>query len=219
MKLYKYVMLTILCGATLLAPSCTTLRRLFGEVERNFPSAVSSVAHGALNESEAIIKSVGQHKIEPKDVTLKLIPGERRLGGQWAFQDPRLPGMWVYGVTNATGKEVILPHAPGNIADINVGTLTHEFAHHWLHSNGHRVYHHPAYDGKFTNWANARRIAGRSVPNLAIEVLAIEYLENVSALGYDTGLPIIAVTFLDAADELCVAHGVYIEEPESARDS
>ena len=148
--------LNLLIYLPILLTSCSTLFE--DDVKRSFPAHAKPQLHGALNEAQGIINTVGIHKVKERDVTVEFVPGTRKLKGGWAWQ---VNGAYYHGLTSYTGDHVKIAHNPANIHDWHVPTGTHEFVHHWLHSNRYYIYHDPVYDKYVNNWANSRRLQGR----------------------------------------------------------
>jgi hypothetical protein len=148
--------------------SCSTIPVIGNKKpKRNFPSHIKNEAYGALNYAEDIIKRVGVHNIKPKDVTVQLVNGERRVGGHWAFRhvDEFYPnGIWVLGIALNWGTLIKIAVDPNNPYNIDIGTLRHEMAHHWLVANRHTdMDHYPIYDRYFDDWEYSRRVTGRNI--------------------------------------------------------
>jgi hypothetical protein len=155
-ELLKFLALTPVSGCMLLRDSSP---------ERKFPSAVRPQMHGELNRARDTINHVGVHRIGPKSVEARLVPGQRRLGGVWAWlvSYPGFPnGLWVHGL--CYGRRIEVGRNPGaGDPQIHWPTVHHEFVHHWLMTNGHGPQHHPAYDRHVNNWARARQIVGQTL--------------------------------------------------------
>jgi len=140
------------------------LMRLFKrKPKRNFPKFAESQCHGALNEAEAIIRRLGQHKVTAADVTVRFVPGTRKFGRDWAWhvEGKNYTG-YVLGLCSGNGNTVQIGIDPARQTDpaaVNRETLIHEFAHHWL--SRHNFSHHPAYDGLIPGWKSAREIVGK----------------------------------------------------------
>jgi hypothetical protein len=185
------------------------------KVERKFPAEVKSELYGALNDAENVIKSKGVHKIQPKNVKVELIPGEKKIGGMWCFKSPELNNMWVLGVTLMNGRIIKLAHEPGNRRGINIAVAIHEFAHHWLFSNGHRDGHYPLYDKNFINWAYSRKMQGRSLieHDDNIEILSVEYLEasEVGLLSLEENYQPVSITALKNGEIITYCGVIEIE--------
>lgn len=131
--------------------------------KRDFPSWASGVCFGELNEAERIIKEVGVHKIEPQTVRVKFIGGEKQFGKHWAVRGSGSYTGWVLGECSGPRITIVMdPNRMGDPSAIDKEVLRHEFAHHWTMTNGHGAQHHPCYDGRFFNWAWARKVYGKN---------------------------------------------------------
>ena len=139
---------------------------------RDFPENIRAEAHGALNYAESVIKSKGIHNIRPRSVVVEVVPGHRNFGRDgWSFihtsaQHPQ--GIEVLGINYQNGRRIRIAHAPGDTAAINIGTLQHEMAHHWLVSNGYvDMFHYPEYDAYFAGWSRGRAVQGKTIVSAA----------------------------------------------------
>lgn len=157
----KYLKNVIVLLLAITVSGCSTFSR---SPRRDFPDHIRDECYGALNYAEQVIKDVGVHSIEPKNVRVELVPGERQFSGQWAFlyTGPGYPdGIWVLGICLNRGRLIKLAVDPNNPHNIEIGVLQHEFAHHWLIANGHTdMHHYPIYDRYFEGWARGRRVTG-----------------------------------------------------------
>jgi hypothetical protein len=154
--MFKYFILLSMLFLT----SCINLQ--INGPRRSFPSHLKNECNGALNYAENIIKQVGVHKIKDKNIEVRLISGRKNLGKKygWSFIYPPT-GMEVLGICVNNGSLIYLGVNPNNNSDINIPTLRHEMAHHWLLSNGHTdMHHYPIYDKHFEGWADGRRVTG-----------------------------------------------------------
>jgi len=159
--MYKYILMLILglAGCVLLPDKSPT---------RRFPEHIKNECYGALNYAEEIIKRVGAHSIKPKPVSVELVTGQKnygRLGWGFRYYHPGFPNGYIdaLGICDFNGRRVLVGANPNNRHDINIGTLRHEMAHHWLISNGYvDMHHYPVYDKYFDGWSDSRRVTGLS---------------------------------------------------------
>jgi hypothetical protein len=145
----------------LVLTGCSTTRK----ANRDFPAWATQQCYGGLNESEAIIKRVGAHRVSPRSVTVEFVPGTKRSGNQWAWyiSEPSWPngGMYVLGVCYGNRVQVgIDPKRANDPTAINMSTLIHELTHHWLMSNGIGGNHFPQYDNYVEGWGYSRSVVG-----------------------------------------------------------
>ncbi len=133
---------------------------------RDFPAWASSVFHGALNAARAAIESKGI-KLKEYPVRGQVIVGKKKFGSVWGWYvvEPSWPGggMYVGGLTSGNGRLVqivIDPSLPGDPTAINIPSLIHEMAHHWLIVNGFGGGHDPMFDDVIPGWAAARAVVG-----------------------------------------------------------
>ena len=133
--------------------------------EREFPAWASSECYGALHSAKAKIDAVGKHRIKDHDLRVEFIKGEQMFAGRWAWKDAET-GMWVLGLNTQWGRLVQVAIDPARMTDpnaIDLGTLEHEIAHHWLVSSGYNsFFHYREYDSLFYNWEHARNVTGKS---------------------------------------------------------
>ena len=157
----KNLYLIVIFSVSVLLAGCATTRK----AERDFPEWATQQCYGGLNESEAIIKRVGAHRVSPRSVRVEFVPGTRKYNGQWSWyvSEPSWPngGMDVLGVCYGNRIQVgIDPKRANDPAAVNMATLIHEFMHHWLMSNGIGGNHFPQYDSSVSGWGYARGVVG-----------------------------------------------------------
>lgn len=157
----KYTLRLIVLLSVAVLSGCVTPQK----AKRDFPAWANQQCYGALNESAAIIKRVGVHKVSPRSIKVEFIPGTKRSGNQWAWyvSEPSWPGggMYVLGVCYGNRVQVgIDPKRANDPAAINMLTLIHELVHHWLMSNGIGGNHFPQYDNYVEGWGYARGVVG-----------------------------------------------------------
>ncbi len=185
--------------ALLLGSSGCLMYRRSG-VQRKFPEGIRAESYGALNYAEEVIKSKGIHSIRPRSVEVQVVSGHRNFGRDgWSFiyVCPQWypNGIEVLGIAVANGRRVLVGHRPGDPNDINIGTLRHEMAHHWLVASGYvDMYHYPVYDRYFDGWANGRRAMGRSAVSDDGETF------NVHEVRYSTDEGVVIMTMVAAGE-------------------
>jgi len=160
---------TCLCVlvALCLAGGCKSLGGGSSKPKRDFPAWASGQCFHALNAARDAIQSKGT-RLSEKSIRVQVIPGQRRIGNAWAWYqaEPSWPngGMWVGGLTSASGSLIQIVTDPARATDpaaLHMGSLIHEMAHHWLIKNGHGSDHPAIYDDVIPGWASARRAVGR----------------------------------------------------------
>ncbi len=137
--------------------------------KRDFPSHLNAQMHGSLNVAKERIDSVGKHKVRKSNIKVTMLPGQRRIKGKWAWREPALNNIWVFGLCSYDGHRIKLGVNPGNQMDYNPGTADHEMAHHWHHGSNLPIYHDPVYDPLFEGWATSRKVQGMSNGDPAYE--------------------------------------------------
>ena len=85
----------------------------------------------------------------PKQRSVKVVKhkGEVKIGGIWAWADPRWPNIWIGGL--CSGNRIEIGCHPTSGDEVHEGCLFHEFGHYWLANNGYGLRHVPMFKSVF----------------------------------------------------------------------
>ena len=187
------VIIVVLCGG------CITL--FGGERHKfKFPGDIRDMCYAARTDARAAIQAKGTKLSTKSGCKVIKVPGIRKIAGKWAWERPEYPGHWIAGL--CTGPEIQVGCHPHTGGEVNNGTLTHEFGHHWLITNYSNYTHDPRYDRQFENWAGSRGRSGRTIMGLPGPDLSIRLRAAIEAT--DHGMFVTLRTVDDAGRTLVI---------------